>query len=234
MTKLNPVGGDGLLPEPLGEKHFAGEVEGDFEPILGMAGITPTRRRGRLSRTITRLVAALAGLLSARLKEKLRAAASPEQTALNVRKVAFDGFQTDLHDEKTERDRRYGTVYRVMDYPNAYLVRLEMPRRVPASALKRAWNLPGEMPDYDYDISLADQALVIYGSVRGEALRRLSYISSAFPSGFMTRIEFDRPVSKFKHRLRDKVLEIIVFKDDQVGLGHAAQSRATRGRVGIS
>src|SRR5262252_4044391 len=27
------------------------------------------------------------------------------------RKVAFDGFQTNLHDEKLERDRRYGTVY---------------------------------------------------------------------------------------------------------------------------
>jgi hypothetical protein len=221
VTMLNPSGGDGLLPGPLGEKHFAGEMEGDFEPILAMAGITPTHRMGRLPRIVTRLVAPLAGLLSARLEEKLRVASS-EQTALSDRKVAFDGFKTDLHDEKTERDRRYGTVYKVLEYPNAYLVRLEMPRHIPTSALKQVWNLPDEMPDYDYDIGLADRVLVIYASVRGEALRRLSYISSAFPSGFMTRIEFDRPVSKFRHRLRNKVLEIIAFKDGQIRLGHTA------------
>jgi hypothetical protein len=48
--------------------------------------------------------------------------------------------------------------------------------------------------------------------VRGDAMRRLSYISASFPSDFLTRIEFDQPVTSFKHRLRDKVLEIVVFK----------------------
>ncbi|HVA78397.1 MAG TPA: 4Fe-4S dicluster domain-containing protein, partial [Candidatus Binataceae bacterium] len=68
------------------------------------------------------------------------------------RKVAFDGFETDIHDDKTERDRRYGTVYTVREYANAYLVRLEMPRKMPASSLKRIWNLPDQMPDYDYNL----------------------------------------------------------------------------------
>ncbi|MFZ0888035.1 MAG: hypothetical protein WA005_06260, partial [Candidatus Binataceae bacterium] len=131
-----------------------------------------------------------------------------------VRKVAFDGFTSDLHDEKTERERRYGTVYTVDECANAYLVRLEMPRRVPASSLKRLWNLPDEMPDYDYNIALGDGVLTINASVRGEALRRLSYISSAFPADFATRIDFDRPVATFKHRLHDKVLEIVVFRGE--------------------
>jgi hypothetical protein len=43
-------------------------------------------------------------------------------------------------------------------------------------------------------------------------MRRLSYVSASFPSDFLTRIEFDQPVASFKHRLRDKVLEIVVFK----------------------
>ncbi len=66
------------------------------------------------------------------------------------RKVAFDGFMSDLYDEKTERDRRYGTVYTVSEHANAYLVRLEMPRKLPASSLNPAAarrNLPDEMPD---------------------------------------------------------------------------------------
>jgi len=130
------------------------------------------------------------------------------------RKVAFDGFMSDLYDEKTERDRRYGTVYTVSEHANAYLVRLEMPRKLPASSLKRLWNLPDAMPDYDYNIALLDGVLTISASVRGEALRRLCHVSSSCPADFTTRIEFPRPVTTFKHRLKDKLLDIIVMKGD--------------------
>ena len=130
------------------------------------------------------------------------------------RKVAFDGFMSDLYDEKTERDRRYGTVYTVSEHANAYLVRLEMPRRLPASSLKRLWNLPDEMPDYDYNIALLDGVLTISASVRGEALRRLCHVSASCPADFTTRIEFARPVTTFTHRLKDKLLDIIVMKGE--------------------
>jgi ferredoxin len=139
-----------------------------------------------------------------------------------VRKVAFDGYRSDEHEEKTERDRRYGTVYTVSEHANAYLVRLEMPRRIPASSLKRLWNLPDEMPDYDYDLKLADSVLSIHASVRGEALRRLSYISPSFPADFTSRIDFGKPAGEFKHRLRDKVLDIVVFKSEAPQLQTAA------------
>jgi len=139
-----------------------------------------------------------------------------------VRKVGFDGYSSDLFDEKLERDRRYGTVYTVAEHPGAYLVRLEMPRRIPVSSLKRLWNLPDEMPDYDYTIALGDAVLTINASVRGETLRRLSYISPSFPPDFSTRIEFEHPVSSFKHRMRNKVLEIIVFKREAEQARHAA------------
>jgi ferredoxin len=138
------------------------------------------------------------------------------------RTVGFDGYTTDFHDEKVERDRRYGTVYTVNEHSNAYLVRLEMPRRVPASSLKRLWSLPDEMPDYDYNIGLGDAVLTISASVRGEAMRRLSYISSSFPADFTTRIDFDEPVASFKHRLRNKIIEIIVLKSRNEEISHAA------------
>jgi hypothetical protein len=138
------------------------------------------------------------------------------------RKVAFDGFEGTMHEDKTERDRRYGTVYTVGEYANAYLVRLEMPRKLPTSSLKRLWNLPDEMPDYDYNILLGDAVLSINASVRGETLRRLSYVSSSFPADFATRIEFGKPVTAFKHRMRDKMLEVIVIKGEAGQLQHAA------------
>jgi ferredoxin len=138
------------------------------------------------------------------------------------RRVAFDGFEGTMHEDKTERDRRYGTVYTVADYANAYLVRLEMPRRLPPSSLKRLWNLPDEMPDYDYNILLGDNVITVSASVRGETIRRLSYVSSSFPADFTTRIEFGKPVGAFKHRMRDKVLEVIVLKAEAAPLQHAA------------
>jgi hypothetical protein len=138
------------------------------------------------------------------------------------RKVAFDGFEGTMHEDKTERDRRYGTVYTVGEYANAYLVRLEMPRKLPPSSLKRLWNLPDEMPDYDYNILLGDAVLSINASVRGETIRRLSYVSSSFPADFATRIEFGKPVTAFKHRMRDKVLEVIVIKGEAGQMQRAA------------
>src|SRR6266851_1146067 len=138
------------------------------------------------------------------------------------RKVAYDGFEGTMHEDKTERDRRYGTVYTVGEYANAYLVRLEMPRKLPPSSLKRLWNLPDEMPDYDYNILLGDAVLSINASARGETLRRLSYVSSSFPADFATRIEFGKTVTAFKHRMRNKTLEVIVLKDESGELQSAA------------
>jgi ferredoxin len=138
------------------------------------------------------------------------------------RRAAFDGFEGTMHEDKTERDRRYGTVYTVAEYANAYLVRLEMPRKLPPSSLKGLWNLPDEMPDYDYNIVLGDNLLAINASTRGETIRRLSYVSSAFPADFTTRIEFGKPVAAFKHRMRDKVLEVVVLKAEAAQFQHAA------------
>jgi hypothetical protein len=128
------------------------------------------------------------------------------------RVVAFDGFRSALFEEKLERDRRYGTVYSVTEWQDAYMVRLEMPRQLPASALKEAWRLPDAMPDYAYRLGLQNQVLSMQASVANEAIRRLAYVSSSFPADFQTRIDFASAVSGFVHRLENKVLEVIVFK----------------------
>ena len=51
--------------------------------------------------------------------------------------IPFDGYYSQEFDEKTERARRYGEMYTVEERGNAYLLRLEFPRRVPLSAAKR-------------------------------------------------------------------------------------------------
>jgi hypothetical protein len=203
-----PANASGIL-EKIAERRFDGELEEDFETALSR---------------VVKHRAALLEALKRGLQRLVSAKKSNDRHELDhtERKVAFDGFRSELYDEKIERDRRYGTVYTVSEEDNAYLVRLEMPRRVPNSALKRVWNLADEMPDYDYSLGLSDGVLSIRGAVRGEALRRLAYVSPSFPSDFMTRIEFAKPVGAFRHRLRDKNLEIIVFKRPQGDVRSAA------------
>jgi len=316
-AQLNLPKDVGALPGPIGEKHFAGELEGDFDTVLGWVDLKPVQSAPIPVQIAMRLGEPVLGAMPDQVKRQLEEAVGnplafsrARATALNIilnlilypailsaaavlglgdgvfsqatsgwialgvliavieavwrlregilhakpaseliyraaiwgiplaplgallahgshfsrvnRTVGFDGYTTDFYDEKIERDRRYGTVYTIVEHSNAYLVRLEMPRRIPASSLKRLWSLPDEMPDYDYSISLGDAVLTVSASVRGEALRRLSYISSSFPADFTARIDFEQPVAGFRHRLRNKVIEIIVLKSGTEQISHAA------------
>src|ERR1700691_3101978 len=167
----------------LPRKHFPGELDGDYEEIRRRVELMPApgSRLRRLMRAIAQ------SLPFARWRRRV-----PDS---DDRHVAYDGFTDPRYEDKLERDRRYGTVYRVTEARNAYLVRLEIPRRVPSSAIKHAWKLPDEMPAYDYTISLGDNFLAIRAGLRGEAMRRAAYVSASFPSQFLTRIEFAQPVA---------------------------------------
>jgi hypothetical protein len=127
-------------------------------------------------------------------------------------KVAVEGYYSQEFDEKTERARRYGEVYTVEEFGNAYVIRLELPRRIPVSAAKSELGVGDEMPDYDYDLSLRDGMFVIKGKVTDPQVRKLAAVSPAFPPDFTRQIALRTPAASFKHRYRDKTLEVVVFK----------------------
>ncbi|MBV8773592.1 MAG: hypothetical protein JO166_14875 [Deltaproteobacteria bacterium] len=206
VTMIGRPGANPVEESP--HRVFPGELEGDFDEALSSL-LPPPRRR-----LLSRLIYTVMRRWSSHYRKQL-----PETTA---RTVAFDGFRTSLYEEKLERDRRYGTVYTVSEERDGFITRLEMPRRLPNSALKNTWNLPDEMPDYDYMLALDDNVLSIRAGVQGEAYRRLSYVSPSFPSDYLTRIEFPTEVAGFKHRLRNKLLEIIVYKRSPNDLRTAA------------
>jgi hypothetical protein len=126
--------------------------------------------------------------------------------------VAVEGFHGGTFADKLERERRYGEVYSLEEQANGYLLRLEFPRTVPASAQKEELGVADEMPDYDYDLSLHGRYFVAKGSVVDPAVRKLAGISPAFPPDFTTNVELPGPVQGFKHRVRDKTLEIVLLK----------------------
>jgi hypothetical protein len=123
-------------------------------------------------------------------------------------RVAFDGFYDARFDDKTERERRYGEVYRVEDLSGGYFLRLEFPTRVPPSSLGEELGLPERMPDYDYDITLQNGHLVVSGKVVDPRVLKLTAVAGAFPPEFTTRVALGRPVVGFRHRYRDQVLEV--------------------------
>ena len=126
--------------------------------------------------------------------------------------VPVEGFYSSEFEAKRERERRYGEVYSVEEYDHGYLVRLDMPRVVPASSAKLELGIGDEMPDYDVDMSLVDHRLVVSASVVDPQLRAVCGVSSAFPADFKTEIAFEAPLAGFRHRYQNKRLEVLVLK----------------------
>jgi hypothetical protein len=128
--------------------------------------------------------------------------------------VGFDGFYAgrEPFDEKLERARRYGEVYRVTERDDAYIVQIEFPRLVPPSSLGDHFGLPTEMPDYDFEVGLEDAGLVVHGKVVDPQVRKITGVAPAFPSEFTTRIPLQGEVTGFRHRYHDRTLDVVLPK----------------------
>jgi len=163
-----------------------------------------------------RPVAAVSGFrrLMAKLLRPLLGQTSPFEPRVQRGTVPVDGFHGGTFEEKMERERRYGEVYKLEDRGTGYFLEFEFPRRVPLSATKGLFHVPDEMPPYDYDIRLEHGVLVIGGSVTDPDVRSVASVSPSFPPDFTTRIELGAPVRGFKHRVREKerVLEVVLPK----------------------
>jgi ferredoxin len=128
--------------------------------------------------------------------------------------VGFDGFHAgrEHFDDKLERARRYGEVFRLEDRNDAYLFRLEFPRLVPPSSLGAEFALPTQMPDYDYDLKIENGTFVVHARVVDPQVRRITGAAPAFPSEFTTRVPLSDPVMGFRHRYRDRTLDVVLPK----------------------
>src|SRR5690606_25936495 len=122
--------------------------------------------------------------------------------------VGQDGFTDPRFEDKLERERRYGEVYRLIEESNGYLLQLEFPRKLPPSGLRAEMGLSDEMPDYDYDIALQNGFLVVKGKVTDPTVRKIAAVSPAFPPDFTQNIKLPGRVAGFRHRFVDRSLEI--------------------------
>jgi len=131
--------------------------------------------------------------------------------------IPVDGFYEKGFDEKMERERRYGNVYTVADWGNAYFLRVEFPRRVPDIGHPVRSDLPNEMPDYDYDLILKDGHFIVKGRCVDERVRKISSSVGAFPPEFTTVIPLQESIEGFSHRFENKILEVLLLKQKKHG-----------------
>jgi hypothetical protein len=188
-------------PATLPQKRFAGELLMTFEDAVRLLGSDGPAKPP----------------LPATPGEFLRSLLGRGKKSLWTGGVGQDGFYLDLFDDKIERERRYGEVYRLREEKNGYFFELEFPRRVPASAAREKLGVSEEMPDYDYKLELQDRYFTVVGRLRDLKLRRLAAASAGFPPDFTTRIELPERVAGFCHRLHEKTLEVALPRKLPVG-----------------
>jgi hypothetical protein len=129
--------------------------------------------------------------------------------------IPVDGFYSKGFVEKLERERRYGNVYTLEDRGGAFLLRMEFPRWMPDLGIAARSKLPDELPDYDYDLTLKDDQLIIKGRCSDEGVRKISSSVGAFPPEFTTVVTLTDKVVGFVHRFENKLLEVFLLKDEQ-------------------
>jgi Fe-S-cluster-containing hydrogenase component 2 len=126
--------------------------------------------------------------------------------------IPVEGFYSKGFVDKRERERRYGNIYTVEDFGGAFLMRMEFPRWLPEIGIKNREQLSNEMPDYDYDLSLQDDQLIVKGKCTDEKVRKISSSVGAFPPEFTSVIAFRERISGFAHKFNNKNLEVLLVK----------------------
>ena len=112
-----------------------------------------------------------------------------------------------------ERRKRYGFVNRVDETEASYQIRMYFPSIIPPSQIGDKLGVSGEMPDYTYDISLEDGLLLVKARLTDEKVQKLTGVVNSFPDRFYKEFVFEKPVSSFEATYRDKILTIVVRKD---------------------
>ncbi|MDH3444742.1 MAG: hypothetical protein OEN50_12505, partial [Deltaproteobacteria bacterium] len=204
--------------------------------ILGSQGINSYVLIGLLVAVVEAVVRLRSGIFGAKPAEEMEFPASiygaplalvlgpllEKHTGL-VRElpIPVDGFYSTGFVEKLERERRYGNVYTVEDRGGALMLRMEFPRRMPDIGIVGHAKLPEELPDYDYDLVLKDGQFIIKGRCIDEDVRKISASVGAFPPEFTTVVTLKDRVVGFAHHFDDKLLEVLLLKENRNQWGNA-------------
>jgi hypothetical protein len=111
-----------------------------------------------------------------------------------------------------ERKKRYGFFNHMDETETNYQIKMYFPTIVPPSAIGDKLGLPGEMPDYTYEVSLEEGMLLVKARLTDEKVLKLTGVINSFPDRFYKEFVFDRQVTHFEASFQEKILSIVVHK----------------------
>lgn len=121
----------------------------------------------------------------------------------------------DEAESQWERMKRYGMASTVEDAGDRYIVRFDMPAKVPNHKYKFKWGLPEEMPPYDCKVTIKGSKAKIRCKLTDPKILKLSGWVNSFPEGFLREIQLDAPLKGHKESYdsETRVLEVVLEKD---------------------
>lgn len=146
---------------------------------------------------------------------------SGEEAVTSLETVAGWEAEWEKHrndrEDPLERERRYGRVMQVLREPKGYILRLELPLRVPNHPLIYMYGIPQEPPEYEYTVEqIAPDTLSVRARLTDPKLRFLTGKLNSFPNGFKVDYRFPEPIGAMYRRLYVKGIEIYAFKEGVV------------------
>lgn len=122
-----------------------------------------------------------------------------------------------VEENVTERERRYGRDYSVVENEGYIHVVFNFPTKVPAVRDRFRYGLPEDMPLYRSHVQLQGNDILVAGWLTDPKVRGLCHTSSSFPQQFTTTLEFERDIIGYSSRYdAHGVLEIALFTDPVV------------------
>lgn len=113
-----------------------------------------------------------------------------------------------------ERMKRYGMASSVAEEKDRYIVRFDMPEKVPNHRLKFKWAIPDEMPEYKASVEIHGNNVKIRAKLEDEKVKKLCGWVNSFPDGFQRELNFEVPIKshRMSYDAENHILEITLEK----------------------
>jgi electron transport complex protein RnfB len=120
-----------------------------------------------------------------------------------------------VHEDKVERDRRYGRDYEVTEHEGYVMVQLNLPQKTPALRDRFRYGLPELLPEYGaHDYRVGNQVFIT-AWIKDPQMKALASTSNSFPVQFTKSFEIEQEiVGKVSRYDSHGVYQVVLFTDE--------------------
>jgi ferredoxin len=125
----------------------------------------------------------------------------------------WEAVQDEL-EPQWERMKRYGMASSLEEDGDRYILRFDMPAKVPNHILKFKWGLPEAMPEYKTAVEINGNAVKVHARLEDAKIKKLCGWVNSFPEGFLREVVFPVPIKSHRENYdpETRVLEVSLEK----------------------